>query len=48
MEALTEKVRFPSVTDGDLGIVHRFLTVDLNGREGIYQVNKSEMYFGAI
>jgi len=31
----------------DLGIVRRAQSVDLSGQEGRYQVNKSDLHFGA-
>ena len=47
MGALIEKAPSPFVTNCDPGIAGRAQSMDLSGREGTYQVNKSEMYFGA-
>lgn len=45
--ALIANAQAPFVTNHDLGVTSRAPSVDLNGQEGTYQVNKSEMYLGA-
>ena len=43
--ALMEKAGSHFVTNCELDLARRALSVGLSGQEGSYQVNKSEMYF---